>query len=343
MRLGLLAVILLLPLPAEAHGISKSFAELILRTRTARLGVNFAGHDLAVAVPGLDADRDRRLTRDELEANVASIGRHVTENTLLKVATEDGAPQVICEADNPEVKGIGDPVVSEVRVRVRYECGRRIGFLHLEMSQLPNLEPPHITVTTILAGPTTAQHVFSPQTPVFELDVELPSLTEELGRSALAGIRLLVAPASLLFILGLLLFERPRDGLVLFVVCLGALTAGSWLVPIARTPDWLRLCLAGSVALVGVEQVVRKPVRMPLFKPIAAAPLAFLHGAAVSLVVDPVARIAASLAQAAVVLVLFAGTAVIAVLLGDRGSEYRRSVGVAWLAGAGALTALVFL
>lgn len=344
MRRWLPAVLLLAcPLSAEAHGTSKSFAELILRARTAELRINFAGHDVAAAIEGVDADQDRRLTRDELEASREAVGRHVVEHLLVKVAVEDGAPQVVCQPEVTGVKGIGDPVVSEVQVRAQYGCSERVGFLHLEVDQLPALEPPHITVATVLAGPTAAQHVFSPQTPAFELDVELPSLAEELGRSALAGLRLLVAPASLLFLLGLLLFERPKAGFGLFAVYLGALLAGSWGMPLATTPDWLRLCLAGSVALVGAELVARKTDRMPIYKPIAAAPAAFLHGAAVSVVADPVGRAAASLAQAAIALLLFAGTAVLAVLLGARAGEYRRSVGVAWLAGAGALTALVFL
>src|SRR5688500_1185863 len=111
MRSGLFSSFILLalaiPASAHAHGKSKSFAEWIFRTRTAELRINFAGHDVAASVPGIDTDGDKALSPAELEAMRALIGRRTIEHTLLSASAE-GAP-VPCTAGEAEVRGIGDP------------------------------------------------------------------------------------------------------------------------------------------------------------------------------------------------------------------------------------------
>ena len=54
-------------------------------------------------------------------------------------------------------------------------------------------------------------------------------------------------------------------------------------------------------------------------------------------------RLAFAFGETAVALVAFVLCAVLATVLGDRIDDYRRPVGIAWLCGAGALTALAIL
>jgi hypothetical protein len=331
MRLPL--IVLFLPHVALAHGTSKSFAEWRLTARRAELRITFGGHDVAASVPGLDANEDRQLTRSELEARLEVVRRRTIDHTVL-------AAPAPCAAESSMVDAIGDPVVTEISVRIRYACRDRIERAHFEFHQLPELEPPHVTVGTILAGKTVAQHVFTKEAPAFDLDVELPSLAEELATAALAGLRALVLPATLLFLLGAILFERPRSGALIVGLWTVAYQAGAALYDGMGLLDELARAL--SVAAVGLELALRKSEAMPKWKLALVPALAFLHGSNVAPVEDTVARAACILAQSAAALVAFAAAAGVGAIAGARAAAYRRPVGIAWLCGAGALTALAF-
>ncbi len=338
--LSILAAVLL-PSSALAHGKSKSFAEWTFRSHTAELRINFAGHDVAVAIPEMDVNGDGLLSPVELNAKRDVLGRETIAQTVL-AASEEGPP-LPCRGHDPEVRGIGAPVVSELEVRAVWTCSSRIARVHVESRQLPELEPPHVTVATFLAGKTTAQHVFNVVSPEFDLDVELPSLAQELGASALAGVRSSLAPAALLFLLGLLVFERPKQVFLLFGAYLLAFHAAGLLHPLSPPPAWYPLVFALAVAWIGLELIARRAGPMPRRKPILGALLAAGFGAVMAPKVDLPNRLAFALGETAVAVALCAAAVALAVVLRERSTQYRRPVGIAWICGAGALFALALL
>ena len=341
-RAVLLALaVLAIPAPAHAHGKSKSFAEWIFRTRTAELRINFAGHDVAASVPDLDADGDKALSPAELEAKRELIGKRTIQHTVLSAAAV-GAPSP-CVAGEAEVRGIGDPVITELEVRATWTCEAGIAKVHVESRQLPELEPPHVTVATFLAGKTTAQHVFSTVAPTYDLEVEIPSLASELGATVLAGVRAWIAPSCLLFLLGLLLFERPREVMLLFAIYLAAHHAAGLLFPLSPPPSWYGLSFALAVAWTGFELIARKGPAMPKRKPVIGALLSAWFGAVLAPKVDLPNRLAFAIGETAVALVLCAIAAVLSIVLAERIEDFRRPVGIAWLCGAGALAALALI
>ena len=340
MRAALALLLFATPATALGHGKSKSFAEWIFRAESAELRISFAGHDVAAAVPGIDADQDKQISVAELEAMRELVGRRAIEHTAIS-ASESGAP-LPCRAGEAVVRALGDPIVTELEVRAVWRCDAGLKKVHVEIRQLPELEPPHITVATFLAGRMTAQHIFSPAAPAFDLEVEVPSLVEELGATAFAGVRALVSPAALLFLLGLLLFERPRRALLLFAIVLGALHAAGLSSPLSPPPRWYVFLFSLAVAWTGLELIAKRDT-MPLRKPILAALFSAWFGAVLAPAVDLPNRLAFALGETAVALMLFALCTVLAVVLREKLDEYRRPVGIAWLCGAGALTALALL
>jgi hypothetical protein len=337
LKIALAIAVCLLPSAAFAHGKSKSFAEWSFGARTAELAINFAGHDIAASVPGIDQDGDRALSIAELETMREVLGARTLEHTELAAAAE-GAP-VPCAAGPAEVKGLGDPVITEIQVRAVWSCEAGIGRVHVESRQLPELEPPHVTVATFLAGKTTAQHVFTNVAPAFELEVEQPSLARQLGATAIAGAIAMIAPSCSLFLLGLLLFETPRRTMVLFASWVAAFHIAGFLLPLAPR-SWYALTFALAVAWAGFELMVRADPKLPVRKPVVAALFAAWFGAVLAPRVDLPNRLAFAFGETAIALLLTAFAAVVGIVLGDRIADYRRPVGIAWLCGAGALAAL---
>jgi hypothetical protein len=208
----------------SAHGTSKSFAEWNIDGATAKLRVNFASHDAFAAVIGLDADGDMKLSAAELEAGRVAFGARTIAATELSIGP--AGKRSACVAGEPTVRGIGEPV-EEIQVEATFTCPAIVRELHLVTRYLPELDPPHLGVSTVIAREVTAQHVFAPTTPEFDLVLAPPSFGERLSQSLAAGLEVGVQPHPLILGLGIGVLATTVDGLlaVLFFLIASTIAA----------------------------------------------------------------------------------------------------------------------
>lgn len=224
---------------ASGHGTSKSYAELRVSGRVVEARVSFAAHDLAAATPGLDADGDGRVTAQELEDATAALGPHLSAQLAVVAGVE--RPERPCAPEPAEVRGLGSPV-EEVQAELRYRCPTRVGALTLIGRFLPELEPPHLSVATVVGPGVEATHVFSVDAPELTLRFEVPSLGAELGAAARRVVQGLLTPAAVLLVLALAFAGGEGGATAVLLFGLGCAAA-------AGLPAFAGLAWARAVAI----------------------------------------------------------------------------------------------
>jgi hypothetical protein len=204
------ALFALVPSSSFAHGTSKSYADWVIDGSRAEMRVNFAPHDFAVEIAGLDADGDQKVSKAELSKKEGEVLDKVVAATKISAANVRGEGVSACSAERPRIAAIGEPV-EEIQVSASFACDELIGFLVLETRYLATLEPPHVSVATVTAGEITAQHIFTLDTKKFELELEPPTIAAALTEHLSRGLRSTFSAAMLLG-LGVLCFLAGLRG-----------------------------------------------------------------------------------------------------------------------------------
>lgn len=234
---------------AQAHGTSKSYADWRIEGAQASVQVNFAAHDVAGAIPGLDANGDRKITPKELGASAKKI-KEATLGQVRLQAGETPAQRAACAPETVRLEGLTDAAgtVTEVQLSGRFACASRIGAFRLRGQYLPALEPAHLSVATFSGPSLTAQHVFSKAEPEFSMTLELVPLSTELRAGALEGAR---ASWLLMLVLGLLI-ARARFVLGLALGLSWALGLGLGLAVTPTLSSALSMALSSAALLVAL-------------------------------------------------------------------------------------------
>lgn len=246
-----------------------------------------------------------------------------------------------CRPGAPLVRGVGVPP-EEVQVRLGFTCPAPIARLRLEARYLPGLEPPHLSIATLIAGSETAQHVFTPDTPVLDLEVTPPSLGAELGEALRSGARAGLRVTAVLFALALAALGGGAGG-ALRLVAFGAAHGVAASVGAAPASSLASLT-GGALAWVGVECFAGRSGRLGALRRVA---LALLGGAILGIsaasALPPFASLARVAALGAVTLApvaIFLASRFGVAFLGRWSAEVPRAAGAGALAAAAAVWAL---
>ncbi|HEY3817268.1 MAG TPA: HupE/UreJ family protein [Polyangiaceae bacterium] len=274
---ALLVALLLVARSASAHVIGVSRGEYTPDGATVRADLVMRTDDAVLAVPGLDADGDGRVSADELTR-----ARPAMKAAFLDALTvvADGAP---C---TPALDDTSFDPPDGVRVRGTYACARAPSHLHLRFGFLDRMPSDH-------------RHLATVHLPKGDVDVlavlARPDLDVEVSGGASYGFlslfrggieHILTGPDHLAFLLALVLggtlVAERRTRVRSLVAMLTAFTVGhsaalaiATLGGFAPGSRFVEPAVALSVAYVGGENLFTKSVR---HRWMLTLPFGFVHG-----------------------------------------------------------------
>lgn len=177
-RLGLAAT-LVCAAPAHAHQASDAYATVIERggdTVLATLAV--ALKDIDLALPAVDADNNRELTWDELQAAMPTVQRWLGQHALLNcTAAAGGAPAWAFEALEERSSGV------YARLRAELPCPADAA-LTLQYTLMRDLDPTHRLIIKTGAPGEARAGVLAPGAPPFTLRAAAPQRAENIPQAS---------------------------------------------------------------------------------------------------------------------------------------------------------------
>ena len=275
-RCAWLLVLLALALPAAAHKIGISRGEYRAEGSTLRADLVFARPELAMTVPGLDANGDGTVSAGEL-AN----GRGALVSTVvagLQVAS--GTERCRGQLDQAELTANDG-----VALHLHYRCEATPAAFQLRMPLLAELSVGHRHLAEVEpaapGGAPATTHVVFESSPTFEVGAQPASTSSQLAGSLfLMGIEhILTGFDHLMFLFGVVLVAGTLRSVLFAVtaftlahsVTLGLATLGVW----APSPNLVEPAIALSIVYVGVENFfVRDGSRRWLL----TLPFGLIHG-----------------------------------------------------------------
>ena len=257
--LATLLVWLLCPLPAAAHVVGLSHADITLEDRSARMSLRVPAKGLAehfnLAVTG-----DPPTGAEVLQAGGPALAAFFAGK--VEIINRDRA----CPAAPPELRPDADP--ARIQVSYAFACDEPLGDVGIYLYLFNEFGPNHSTLATIRRGSTVREFVFSQERTDFRFPAGDggPGLLAQAGSFLLlGGEHIFTGYDHILFLIGLLVIWRGAANIVkivtsftvahtitLILAALGVVTLPSRLV---------ESVIALSIAYVGVENIFVKEIR----------------------------------------------------------------------------------
>lgn len=274
---GLLAVCLLaLALPAAAHKVGISRGEYRAEGSLLHSELTFARPEIALAVPGLDANDDGSLSPEEVVS-----GRDLLASAMvggLQVRSSQG----LCSGKFEQAELTANDGLA---VALDYQCPESSSSFHLRLSLLSSLSVGHRHLAAIdsptgaNAGSTT--QVVYEASPEFDVGPQAVATTDRVAGPlfSLGVEHILTGFDHLMFLFGVILVGSKLRNLLLAItaftlahsVTLGLATLGFW----TPSPNVVEPAIALSIVYVGVENwFVRDASRRWLL----TFPFGLIHG-----------------------------------------------------------------
>jgi hydrogenase/urease accessory protein HupE len=244
---------------AQAHAVGLSRGEYTADGTQVRAELVFAGQELVAMLPGLDTDRDRALSSDEVDAGHGALSDWIRRGVVLRIA------------DGPCLGGLARAAATEqdgVALAVRFQCPRNAVTFSVRLDLLAELSPGHRHLATATSPSGVERSVLyasrpelEPATPITGTDPYgvVPSLFR------LGVEHILTGYDHLLFLLAVLLIGGPLRSVLAIVtaftlahsVTLAVAALGIW----APQPTLVEPAIALSIAYVGVENCIARDLR----------------------------------------------------------------------------------
>jgi len=254
LRVVLASVLLLAAGPTFAHKVGISRGEYRADGSTLQVSITFARPEIAIAIPGLDANDDGTLSADEI----------VNGRGLLASAMIDGLK---VSANNESCRGefdqAGLTTYDGIAIRLHYRCAQSPSAFRVRLSLLSSLSVGHRHLAAVKSGTNassnaTTQVVYE-SSPEFEISAQAKSTNNHVaGPLFTLGIEhILTGFDHLMFLFGVILVGGRLRNLLLAVtaftlahsITLGFATLGFW----APSPNVVEPAIALSIVYVGVE------------------------------------------------------------------------------------------
>lgn len=259
-----LLVLIALAGPAAAHKIGISRGEYRAEGSSLRADITFARPELAMAVPGLDADGDGTLSDKEVDS-----GRSALVSTVVAgLQVSAGAERCRGQLDRAELTANDG-----VALHLRYQCDTAPATFRVRWSLLADLSVGHRHLAEVesvakagvassgagSAGAPAITQVVYESSPEFEVGAQPAKTSSHVAGSLfLLGIEhILTGFDHLMFLFGVVLVAARLRTIFLAVtaftlahsVTLGLATLGFW----APSPGIVEPAIALSIVYVGVE------------------------------------------------------------------------------------------
>ena len=281
---GIVMAVATLARSAGAHAIGLSRGEYTVVGTSVRAELTLRADDAALAVPGLDADGDGKVSEVELAS-----GRALVEAVFMGrlAVSSDGET---CTAAQPGDVALDPP--DGVRVSADFACPRAPQRLRLQFGFLDVLPAGHRHLATVHAGGQSFEELAVLSRPDVELDLGdsapqrgWPSLLRAGVEHILTGYDHLAFVAALV-LGGTLVMGRGAVKVGPLVAMLTAFTVGhsaslavATLGGVAPGPRPVEAAVALSVAYVGAENLFTKSDR---HRWMLTLPFGFVHGFALA-------------------------------------------------------------
>jgi len=253
-RCAWLMILMVLTGPAAAHKIGISRGEYRADGASLRADITFARPELAMTVPGLDADGDGTVSASELASGHAAL----VSTVVAGLQVNSGAERCRGQLEHAELTANDG-----VALRIRYQCDRAPAAFHLRMSLLAELSVGHRHLAEVeqaaSAGAPALTHVVYESSPEFEVGAQPETSGNRIAGSLfLMGIEhILTGFDHLMFLFGVVLVAARLRTILLAVtaftlahsVTLGVATLGYW----SPSPSLVEPAIALSIVYVGVE------------------------------------------------------------------------------------------
>jgi hydrogenase/urease accessory protein HupE len=249
-----LLVLMVLAGTASAHKIGISRGDYRAEGASLHADLTFARPELAMTVPGLDADGDGTVSADELASGQATLA-----STLVAgLQVSSGAERCHGQLEHAELTANDG-----VALHLRYLCDAAPTAFHLRMSLLADLSVGHRHLAEVeqaaSSGAPAATHVVYESSPEFEVGAQPATSGNRIAGSLFVmGIEhILTGFDHLMFVFGVVLVAGRLRTLLLAItaytlahsVTLAVATLGYW----SPSPSLVEPAIALSIVYVGVE------------------------------------------------------------------------------------------
>ena len=243
---------LLLALPVSAHQVGISRGVYRVEASSVQAELVFARPEMLLAMPGLDANNDGRLSEQELSRGRDRLASQMLDGLAVSSqrAACDGALEHAALTENDGLS-----------LRLHYRCPAAAPAVQLRLSLLSSLSLGHRHLASLrssASAETITQVVFEAK-PDFELSAQASPATNRVAGPlfALGVEHILGGFDHLVFLLGVILIGGKLRSLVLAITAftlahsltLGLAALGIW----APSPDLVEPVIALSIVYVGVE------------------------------------------------------------------------------------------
>jgi len=249
-----LMVLMALALPAAAHKIGISRGEYRAEGASLRADITFARPELALTVPGLDANGDGTVSADELGNGHAALLSTVVAGLQVSSGTER------CRGQLERAELVANDGVA---LHLQYGCDSAPAAFHVRMALLSDLSVGHRHLAEVEpvapAGAAAVTHVVYESSPEFEVGAAPATSGNQIAGSLfLMGIEhILTGFDHLMFLFGVVLIAARLRTIFLAVtaftlahsVTLGIATLGYW----APSPSLVEPAIALSIGYVVVD------------------------------------------------------------------------------------------
>ena len=255
MRAALLFMALLaFSLPVAAHKVGISRGEYRAESSSLYAHIIFARPEIAAAVPGLDANKDGQLTREELTHGRDLLASAMDTGLDVRSATQ----RCLGELEQAELTANDG-----LSLRLHYYCHTTPTAFHLRLALLSSLSVGHRHLAAIATGANSSAAVVTrvvyESTPEFEVSAQTSTASSAVAVPLFTlGIEhILTGFDHLLFLFGVVLIGGKLRTLLIAVtaftlahsVTLALATLGFW----APSPNIVEPAIALSIVYVGVE------------------------------------------------------------------------------------------
>ena len=247
-----LVVLMVLAGPVAAHKIGISRGEYRAEGASLRADITFARPELAMTVPGLDADGDGTVSADELGRGHAVLVSTVVAGLQVSSGSER------CHGQLEHVELTANDGVA---LSLRYQCDAAPTTFHLRFALLDELSVGHRHLAEVepASGAPAITHVVYASSPEFDVGA-LPATSGDkiAGSLFVMGIEhILTGFDHLMFLFGVVLVAARLRTILLAItaftlahsVTLGIATLGYW----SPSPSLVEPAIALSIVYVGVE------------------------------------------------------------------------------------------
>lgn len=249
-----LMVLLVLAGTASAHKIGISRGEYRAEGASLRADLTFARPELAMTVPGLDADDDGTVSASELASGHAAL----VSTVVAGLQVSSGAQRCRGQLEHAELAANDGAAL-----HLRYQCDAAPAAFHLRFALLDELSVGHRHLAEVEQAASTGApgvtRVVYESSPEFDVGAQPTTSGNQIAGSLfLMGIEhILTGFDHLMFLFGVVLVAARLRNILLAVtaftlahsVTLGVATLGYW----SPSPSLVEPAIALSIVYVGVE------------------------------------------------------------------------------------------